>query len=323
MLRKRKSLICGALIGFVLVHMYLKFSIDLTVELHKFTGGRRHLPIKVNLSSIKKSDEVARQLSSKVRVMCWIMTHPQNLEKKAKHVRATWAKHCNTVLYMSSSTSDFPAIGLNVSEGRENLYWKTIRALQYIHSHHLNTAEWFLKADDDTFVVVENLRRLLSRYNTDEPVYLGHRYKVLVQQGYMSGGAGYVLSREAVRRFVQGFSSGQCTHISPVEDMALGVCMQTMKVEPGDSRDEKLRETFNPFTPGDHLSHPANGKQDSGYSYYSTKQGSECCSDYAISFHYVQPQGMYELEYYTHHLRPFGYQYRFEPTVSANITAKP
>lgn len=133
--------------------------------------------------------------------MCWIMTYPKNLEKKTKHVQATWAKHCNMVLYMSSNTSDFPTVGLNVSEGRDHLYWKTIRALQYIYAHHLDTAEWFLKADDDTFVVVENLRRLLSRYDTDKPVYLGHRFKVFVKQGYMSGGAGYVLSREALRRF--------------------------------------------------------------------------------------------------------------------------
>lgn len=40
------------------------------------------------------------------------------------------------------------------------------------------------------------------------------------------------------------------------------------------------------------------------------------CSDYAISFHDIQPERMYELEYYAHHLRPFGYRYGFEPAVS-------
>lgn len=104
------------------------------------------------------------------------------------------------VLYMSSNTSDFPTVGLNVSEGRDNLYWKTIRAFEYIHTHHLDSADWFVKTDDDTFLVPENLRLLLSRYDTNQPIYLGHKFRVLVKQGYMSGGAGYVLSREALKR---------------------------------------------------------------------------------------------------------------------------
>lgn len=35
------------------------------------------------------------------------------------------------------------------------------------------------------------------------PIYFGLRFKPYVKQGYMSGGAGYVLSKEAVKKFVQ------------------------------------------------------------------------------------------------------------------------
>uniref|UniRef100_A0A671R925 Glycoprotein-N-acetylgalactosamine 3-beta-galactosyltransferase 1 n=1 Tax=Sinocyclocheilus anshuiensis TaxID=1608454 RepID=A0A671R925_9TELE len=201
-------------------------------------------------------DELAQSLSSRVRVLCWIMTRPENHLKKLQHVGATWAEHCNQVLYMSSQSSDFPTVGLNVSEGRSQLYWKTIRAFQYIHAHHLQHADWFLKADDDTFVVVENLRHLLYR----------HRFRLFVRQGYMSRGAGYILSPEALRRFVQGFSTGRCENFSSVEDMALGRCMETMGVKAGDSRDPKQRETFN------HLIAPENGKQVWSYSYYRPRQ---------------------------------------------------
>lgn len=177
------------------------------------------------------------------------MTGPKNLETRTKHIRRTWAKRCGKVIYMSSVKTDLSTVQLNVSEGRDNLYWKTIKALQYLHQHHLDEANWFLKADDDTYVVMENLHYVLSQYDPEKPLYLGRRFTPFISQGYMSGGAGYVLSKEALRRFVKGFSTGECTHFSSIEDMALGKCMETMKVQPADSRDVKGRQTFHPYPP--------------------------------------------------------------------------
>lgn len=168
------------------------------------------------------------------------MTGPKNLESRTKHIRETWAKRCNKVLYMSSVETDFPTVKLNMSEGREN-------------QHHLDEADWFVKADDDTFMVIENLRYTLSCLDPEKPLYLGRRFTPFIRQGYMSGGAGYVLSKEALRRFVKGFDSGNCTHFSTIEDMALGKCMETMKVEPADSRDVKGRQTFHPYPPDHYL----------------------------------------------------------------------
>lgn len=40
------------------------------------------------------------------------------------------------------------------------------------------------------YVVVENLRYMLSEHNTSDPIYFGCRFRPYVKQGYMSGGAG-------------------------------------------------------------------------------------------------------------------------------------
>ena len=60
-----------------------------------------------------------------------------------------------------------------------------------------------VQGDDDAYVIVENLRYLLDQYDSGSPVYLGHLYKRFHKEGYMSGGASYVLSREALRMLVK------------------------------------------------------------------------------------------------------------------------
>ncbi|KAM4045808.1 glycoprotein-N-acetylgalactosamine 3-beta-galactosyltransferase 1-like isoform 3-T6 [Anomaloglossus baeobatrachus] len=216
------------------------------------------------------SSKVRDDLSRKVRILCWIMTGPSNLDTKAIHLKYSWTRHCNVVLFMSSTTNDsFPTIGLDTKEGRDQLYWKTIRAFHYIHKNYIDEADWFFKADDDTYVVVENLRWVLSNYTTDQPVYFGKRFKPFAKQGYMSGGAGYVLSKEALNRFVEGFRTGVCQHTTPVEDVALGQCMEKMGVIAGDARDTEKRETFHLFPPKNHLTkHFDNSFWYGSYSFY-------------------------------------------------------
>ncbi|CAG5132784.1 unnamed protein product [Candidula unifasciata] len=209
-------------------------------------------------------------------------------------------------------------------EGRDNLWAKTKAALKYIYDHHLNDADWFLKADDDTYTVVENLRYFLHDISPTQPVYFGRKFKAVVPTGYMSGGAGYVLSKEAVKRLVkQGFEdSGKCRGDGGgAEDVEMGKCLHNVGVEAGDTRDELGRERFHPFIPEHHLI-PDILPKDMwywSYNYYPAKQGQECCSDYAITFHYVPPNMMYVLEYLIYHLKPYGIHTFITPEQQQNI----
>ena len=199
----------------------------------------------------------ADELYDSVRILCWIMTTPENVDSKAKHVKATWGKRCNRLLFMSSkSDSSLPAIGLNVREGRNYLWGKTRAAFKYIHEQSYDDYDWILKADDDTYVVIENLRSMLSSYNPKHPIYFGHRFKPYIQQGYMSGGAGYVLSQEAAHRFAtKALPDGYKCRQDPggAEDLEMGTCLQRVGVYAADSRDDQGRDRFLPFTPIHHL----------------------------------------------------------------------
>ena len=172
------------------------------------------------------------------------MTCGERLQIRAAVVRDTWARRCNKVLFVSDEdNATFPVINFGTGKGREHLTARTMRAFDYIYEHHIDDADWFLKADDDTYVILENLRHLLSKYSPNDPIYFGYPFNTLVRQGYFSGGAGYVLSREALKRFGNR-DSKLCAEDGGGEDVELGRCMERLNVSLGDSRDQFGRTRF-------------------------------------------------------------------------------
>ncbi|XP_064635609.1 glycoprotein-N-acetylgalactosamine 3-beta-galactosyltransferase 1-like isoform X2 [Lineus longissimus] len=260
---------------------------------------------------------MADALYKKVRILCWIMTAPKNLEKKAKAVYDTWAKRCNIFLFMSSESSKtLPnVVALDVSEGRDHLTMKTMKGFQHAWDHYQNEADWFMKADDDTFVIVENLRYLLAHHSPESPVFFGHHFKTIVKQGYMSGGAGYVLSKEALRRVVTtGIPKNMCRKDHGAEDVNIGDCLEKLGVKPELSIDTYRRESFHPFNPGTHV---GGGYPDWYYKYtkYGSGKGKDCCSEYSITFHYIDPNTMYMLEFLVYGLKTFGVNEKFNSSL--------
>lgn len=235
------------------------------------------------------------------KVLCWVMTTKQNHDTKAKAVSLTWGKRCDKILFMSSTEdASIGSIALPVKEGRNNLWAKTREAFKYIHKNFRNDYDWFLKADDDTFVIMENLKYLLQSQNPDLPLYFGCRLKPKVKQGFMSGGAGYVLSREALKRFVDKALPNELLCFpgnEGAEDVEIGKCLQNINVTAGDSRDEKGKGRFFPMAPENHLIPEPPSSWYWSHIYYPTKDGLDSLSDRPISFHYISYKRMYAMEY--------------------------
>ncbi|XP_052066653.1 glycoprotein-N-acetylgalactosamine 3-beta-galactosyltransferase 1-like [Mytilus californianus] len=240
-----------------------------------------------------------------IRILCWIMTCPNNLHIFAIHVKNTWGKRCDILLFMSSKPDkDFPAIGLRTQEGHNHLTDKSMQAWRHVFEHYRDKADWFFKADDDTYVIVENLKYLLKDYNTSEPIFFGqHFVKPDTKQSFNTGGPGYVLSKEALIKLgTRGNNIEECKQDGEFEDVDVSKCLLKFGVKIGNTLDEQHRTRFHHLTIDKYLF----GTYPSWYYEYNTKtlsKGPDSMSDYVISFHYVKPELMHIIDFFIYHLK--------------------
>ncbi|KAF8567530.1 hypothetical protein P879_08681 [Paragonimus westermani] len=209
---------CGAALSYsrrsLFISFLVGFSIGISTVAYIFMNHNAvRFERRLALFSLEQQQQLQRHeglsyknASGLPKVFCWITTMPSNIVK-AIAVKRTWARRCDQYLFISSEhTSDLPSVAAVSGEGRHLLWNKTKFALTYLYKHFGGKYDYFYKADDDTYVFVDNLKRLLlERFSPETPVLIGQTHLAVVPHGYPSGGAGYVMSRTALRLIVNGF----------------------------------------------------------------------------------------------------------------------
>lgn len=263
----------------------------------KFLGNVTNL----NLPVFRKTSQKNR--TSSVRILCLILTLEKDISTRLKAVNDTWVRRCDKHLYLlNSKQQQHDFLNLNITETRNNIVHKIRSAYAVIYHKYIKEFDWILKSDDDTYVIVENLRYLLSKHNPNEPGHLGYLFKKFLTSGYMSGGAGYVISNTGFRMMLEkGLLKENCSIPSEPEDpessedVETGRCLEKVGVPVISSLDSEGRETFHPYPPYKHLVGPLPSYiVDWGKN--PVIVGERCCSRYSVTFHYLSPHSIYRME---------------------------
>ncbi|XP_067873771.1 chondroitin sulfate synthase 1 [Heterodontus francisci] len=170
-----------------------------------------------------------------------VMSAKKYLRSRAVAAQRTWARHIpGRVEFFSSEGSDLslplPLVALPGVDDSYPPQKKSFLMLKYMAERHLQHFEWFVRADDDTYIRGERLESFLRGLNSSQPLYLGQTGlgtpqelgKLALEPGenFCMGGPGVILSRELLRRVLPHI--GQCLRemYTTHEDLEVGRCVR-------------------------------------------------------------------------------------------------
>ena len=226
----------------------------------------------------------------------------------------TWARRCDRAVFVLAGSApvdrsnySFPIayVGDERIEKYEHLPEKTLLALLHVYQNHGDAYDWFFKGDDDTFVIIENLRHFLRRQHSNSSIYYGYVAQT-PNRFYPSGGAGYVLSRQALKQFAEQIltkpEERQSCKYDIAEDVNLAYCLARIGVFVMNARDDKQLETFHPMTFEQHFMGKFTRWIENN-AQFPQEKGEKCCSPLTISFHAMSIDDMRMLHFLLYRIR--------------------
>ncbi|KAL9866456.1 beta-1,3-glucosyltransferase isoform 3-T3 [Geothlypis trichas] len=147
-------------------------------------------------------------------------------------VKQTWEREAALIEYYSDYADiSIPTIDLGIPNTDRGHCGKTFAILERFLNHTSPGTPWLVVVDDDTLISILRLRKLLSCYDPNEPVFLGERYGYGLGTGgysYITGGGGMVFSRTAVQKLLA--SKCRCYSMDAPDDMVLGMCFSGLGI---------------------------------------------------------------------------------------------
>jgi glycoprotein-N-acetylgalactosamine 3-beta-galactosyltransferase len=88
-------------------------------------------------------------------------------------IKNTWSKKCDKIIFTtthSDPANDVVEVpGISSSSDANADHWQFLHpTILYTSQHYADEYDWFLKTDDDTYVVVDNLRQYLGTLPSPE-----------------------------------------------------------------------------------------------------------------------------------------------------------
>lgn len=232
-----------------------------------------------------------------VSLACFVLSTDSTTVGERQSLKKAWGDQCDLLVFVDRN---LPGMNVTWEEAYQKISTKSHQAWSLMHTKYGTKFDFFMKADLDTYVITKNLRAYLRSFNPREPYYIGKQF-VHPEFGPFVAGASIVLSRRTLASFYESAQTGikncsekQFTVMGAAEDVAMGVCLQSLGIYPHNTRNELNEERFMVFDVDYMYDNSSGIRSQQWYKRFSFNPsfGKCCCSADAIAFHKVNSEDM-------------------------------
>ncbi|XP_019641054.1 PREDICTED: chondroitin sulfate synthase 1-like [Branchiostoma belcheri] len=182
---------------------------------------------------------ISGELTVRQPLYVGVMTAGKFLHTRATACNNTWGRQVSKVEFFSQRGSweddRLPVVSLpGVSDDVYPPQTKAFRMLQHVCRTHGQRYDWFMRADDDSYIHVDRLMRFLAKIDSSKKVYMGQpgygfpavRHKLgLNGRNFCMGGPGVMFSRAAIQALCPHLETCMEEVMSAEEDVEIGRCV--------------------------------------------------------------------------------------------------
>lgn len=169
------------------------------------------------------------ELGIRERLLVGVLTSRATLNTLAVAVNRTVAHHFHRTFFFTGLRSPKVPHGMTVvAHGDDRPVWLMYETVRHLHQHYGSDYDWFLLAQDDTYMQADRLSDLVGHLSAGQDLYMGRAEEFIggeEKARYCHGGYGYLLSRSLLARLQPHLDTCRNDILSVRPDEWLGRCI--------------------------------------------------------------------------------------------------
>ncbi|TNN41630.1 Chondroitin sulfate glucuronyltransferase [Liparis tanakae] len=169
------------------------------------------------------------ELGIRERLLVGVLTSRATLNTLAVAVNRTVAHRFHRTFFFTGLRSPKVPHGMTVvAHGDDRPVWLMYETVRHLHQHYGSDYDWFLLAQDDTYMQADRLSELVGHLTAGQDLYMGRAEEFIggeEKARYCHGGYGYLLSRSLLARLQPHLDTCRNDILSVRPDEWLGRCI--------------------------------------------------------------------------------------------------